>query len=184
MTPAAERSLNAASALAVADYRMPEVQFTEDWAAELERSQVDRARDLFLTRYRRLIIAAIRHYSQDYDDVMDVFAHACEADCQVKGRPTVPPFHYSIFHFDRSAIGNRLSANAPSQPSVGAVPLHPSPPLFPPRWGDDHTTRQAPTVRVGGPASAEGRCLPPRPATAAQRLTANDQRPTAPARVG
>ena len=52
---------------------------TEDWAAELERGQVDRAWDLFLTRYRRLIFAAIRHYAQDYDDVMDVFARVCEA---------------------------------------------------------------------------------------------------------
>jgi RNA polymerase sigma factor (sigma-70 family) len=52
---------------------------TEDWATELARGQVDRAWDLFLTRYRRLIFAAIRHYSQDYDDVMDVFAQACEA---------------------------------------------------------------------------------------------------------
>ena len=52
---------------------------TEDWAAELQRGQVDRAWDLFLTRYRRLIFAAIRHYAQDYDDVMDVFTQACEA---------------------------------------------------------------------------------------------------------
>jgi RNA polymerase sigma factor (sigma-70 family) len=52
---------------------------TEDWATELQRGQVDNAWDLFLTRYRRLIFAAIRHYSRDYDDVMDVFAHACEA---------------------------------------------------------------------------------------------------------
>ena len=52
---------------------------TEDWAAALERGQVDRAWDLFLTRYHRLIFAAIRHYAQDYDDVMDVFTQACEA---------------------------------------------------------------------------------------------------------
>ena len=51
----------------------------EDWVAELERGRFDAAWDLFLDRYRRLIFAAIRHYAQDYDDVMDVFARACEA---------------------------------------------------------------------------------------------------------
>ncbi len=38
----------------------------------------ERAWDLFLTRYRRLIFAAIRHYVQAPDDVMDVFARVCE----------------------------------------------------------------------------------------------------------
>jgi RNA polymerase sigma factor (sigma-70 family) len=52
---------------------------TEDWAADLLRGEPDRAWDAFLGRYRRLIFAAIRHYAQDYDDVMDVFARACEA---------------------------------------------------------------------------------------------------------
>lgn len=47
--------------------------------AELQRGRVDAAWDLFLDRYRRLIFAAIRHYAQDYDDVMDVFARVCEA---------------------------------------------------------------------------------------------------------
>jgi len=51
----------------------------EDWVAELQRDRLDAAWDLFLDRYRRLIFAAIRHYAQDYDDVMDVFARACEA---------------------------------------------------------------------------------------------------------
>src|SRR5436853_5331261 len=51
----------------------------EGWAAELESGKPDAAWDLFLDRYRRLIFAAIRHYAQDYDDVMDVFARACEA---------------------------------------------------------------------------------------------------------
>ncbi len=51
----------------------------EPWQAELERSQFDAAWDLFLDRYRRLIFSAIRHYAQDYDDVMDVFARVCEA---------------------------------------------------------------------------------------------------------
>ncbi len=51
----------------------------EDWIAELQRGRFDEAWDLFLDRYRRLVFAAIRHYAQDYDDVMDVFARACEA---------------------------------------------------------------------------------------------------------
>jgi RNA polymerase sigma factor (sigma-70 family) len=47
--------------------------------AELQRGRADAAWDLFLDRYRRLIFAAIRHYAQDYDDVMDVFAQVCES---------------------------------------------------------------------------------------------------------
>lgn len=47
--------------------------------AELQRGRSEAAWDLFLERYRRLVIAAIRHYLQDYDDVMDVFARVCEA---------------------------------------------------------------------------------------------------------
>ena len=47
--------------------------------AELQEGRSDAAWDLFLDRYRRLIFAAIRHYAQDYDDVMDVFARVCEA---------------------------------------------------------------------------------------------------------
>jgi RNA polymerase sigma factor (sigma-70 family) len=50
-----------------------------DWMAELRRGSSESAWDLFLDRYRRLIFAAIRHYSQDYDDVMDVFARVCES---------------------------------------------------------------------------------------------------------
>ncbi len=51
----------------------------DDWVAELQQGRFDAAWDLFLDRYRRLIFAAIRHYAQDYDDVMDVFARVCEA---------------------------------------------------------------------------------------------------------
>jgi DNA-directed RNA polymerase specialized sigma24 family protein len=51
----------------------------ESWAAELASGRADAAWDLFLDRYRRLIFAAIRHYAQDYDDVMDIFARVCEA---------------------------------------------------------------------------------------------------------
>jgi len=52
---------------------------TEAWVAELQGGRPEAAWDLFLDRYRRLIFAAIRHYAQDYDDVMDVFARVCEA---------------------------------------------------------------------------------------------------------
>ena len=51
----------------------------EAWVVELQRGTSDAAWDLFLDRYRRLTFAAIRHYAQDYDDVMDVFACVCEA---------------------------------------------------------------------------------------------------------
>lgn len=51
----------------------------EDWWAELDRGDTTAAWDLFVARYRRLIFAAIRHYAQDYDDVMDIFARVCEA---------------------------------------------------------------------------------------------------------
>src|SRR5256886_173792 len=51
----------------------------ELWVAELQGGRPEAAWDLFLNRYRRLIFAAIRHYAEDYDDVMDVFARVCEA---------------------------------------------------------------------------------------------------------
>lgn len=47
--------------------------------AHLKEGRPDPAWDAFLARYRRLIFAAIRHYAQDYDDVMDVFARVCDA---------------------------------------------------------------------------------------------------------
>lgn len=52
---------------------------TEAWVVELRAGRPDTAWDLFLERYRRLMFAAIRHYAQDYDDVMDVFARVCES---------------------------------------------------------------------------------------------------------
>ena len=51
----------------------------EGWEVELRAGRLDASWDAFLDRYRRLIFAAIRHYAQDYDDVMDVFARVCEA---------------------------------------------------------------------------------------------------------
>src|SRR6185503_9280302 len=51
----------------------------EPWVAPLQSGHYDAAWDAFIGRYRRVIFAAIRHYAQDYDDVMEIFAHACEA---------------------------------------------------------------------------------------------------------
>jgi RNA polymerase sigma factor (sigma-70 family) len=51
----------------------------EPWIAPLEAGDPERAWDLFIERYRRLIFSAIRHYSGEPDDVMDVFARVCEA---------------------------------------------------------------------------------------------------------
>jgi len=50
----------------------------EPWAVRLLAGDPDAAWDLFIGRYRRLIFAAIRHYTTDHDEVMDVFAQACQ----------------------------------------------------------------------------------------------------------
>jgi len=50
----------------------------DDWMAELRRGQHERAWDRFLDGYRGLLLAAIRHYARDYDDIMDVFTYACD----------------------------------------------------------------------------------------------------------
>lgn len=51
----------------------------DDWVAELRGGSPNGAWDRFIHRYRRLIVATIRHYVQDQDEVMDVFAVVCEA---------------------------------------------------------------------------------------------------------
>ncbi len=51
----------------------------ESWIAPLEAGDPENAWDLFIERYRRLIFGAIRHYTAEPDDVMDVFARVCEA---------------------------------------------------------------------------------------------------------
>lgn len=51
----------------------------EPWVGPLEAGDPEAAWDLFIERYRRLVFAAIRHYTTDHDEVMDVFARACEA---------------------------------------------------------------------------------------------------------
>ena len=50
----------------------------ESWIAPLEAGDPEAAWDLFIERYRRLIFSAIRHYTTEPDEVMEVFAHACE----------------------------------------------------------------------------------------------------------
>lgn len=50
----------------------------EPWIAPLETGDPERAWDLFIERYRRLIFGAIRRYTTESDDVMDVFARVCE----------------------------------------------------------------------------------------------------------
>jgi len=68
----------------------------EGWAVDLASARPDAAWDLFLDRYRRLIFAAIRHYAQDYDDVMDVFAQVCAALREGDLR-RLPPLRRGIF---------------------------------------------------------------------------------------
>lgn len=51
----------------------------EPWIAPLETGDAERAWDLFIERYRRLIFGVIRRYTGEPDDVMDVFARVCEA---------------------------------------------------------------------------------------------------------
>lgn len=50
----------------------------ESWIAPLAAGRLEVAWDLFIDRYRRLIFAAIRRYTTDPDDVMDVFVRVCE----------------------------------------------------------------------------------------------------------
>ncbi len=50
----------------------------ESWLVPLGKGDSDAAWDLFLSSHRGLILATVRHYVQDYDDVMDVFARLCE----------------------------------------------------------------------------------------------------------
>jgi RNA polymerase sigma factor (sigma-70 family) len=51
----------------------------ESWVTPLEAGDPEAAWDLFIERYRRLIFGAIRHYTTEPDEVMEVFAHVCEA---------------------------------------------------------------------------------------------------------
>ena len=51
----------------------------EPWIAPLTTGSPEAAWDVLIDRYRRLIFAAIRKYTTDADDVMDVFTHVCGA---------------------------------------------------------------------------------------------------------
>lgn len=49
----------------------------EPWRVRLSRGETEAAWDLFIDRYRRLILATIRRTIEHDDDVPDVFAHVC-----------------------------------------------------------------------------------------------------------
>jgi RNA polymerase sigma factor (sigma-70 family) len=51
----------------------------ESWARALAQGDGTGAWDLFVERYRRLILATIRRITPDGDDAMDVFATVCQA---------------------------------------------------------------------------------------------------------
>lgn len=53
----------------------------EAWYRTLQSGDADRAWELFIGQYRRLIFASIRHYTRDEDEVMDLFAHVCSELC-------------------------------------------------------------------------------------------------------
>ena len=64
----------------------------EDWLPPLQQGHSEVAWNRFLTRYRRLIFASIRHYTHDYDDGMDLFAYVCEklrADKEMREVPVI-----------------------------------------------------------------------------------------------
>ncbi len=82
----------------------------EPWIALLEAGDPERAWDLFIERYRRLIFGAIRRYTAESDDVMDVFARVCEVlrengyarlrRCAARWEPDRPlsTFLYTVVH--------------------------------------------------------------------------------------
>lgn len=51
----------------------------EDWLSPLNAGHSEEAWDLFIRRYRALIVATIRRTVRDHDDLMDVFATVCQA---------------------------------------------------------------------------------------------------------
>jgi RNA polymerase sigma factor (sigma-70 family) len=51
----------------------------EPWRSQLNDGHAQVAWDLFVERYRRLILATIKRLVRDHDDVMDVFASVCQS---------------------------------------------------------------------------------------------------------
>lgn len=51
----------------------------EPWLVRLSKGDAPAGWDLFIERYRRLIVATIRRLLPDHDDAMDVFSVVCEA---------------------------------------------------------------------------------------------------------
>jgi len=108
----------------------------EPWIAPLEAGDPEAAWDLFIERYRRLIFGAIRRYTGEPDDVMDVFARVCEAlresdfarlrRCAAKADPSRPlstwlvaVVHNLTIDWFRHRDGRpRLSALAATLPRV------------------------------------------------------------------
>lgn len=103
----------------------------------LEAGDPERAWDLFIERYRRLIFGAIRRHTAESDDVMDVFARVCEVlrerdfarlrRCAARWEPDRPlsTFLYTVVHnitvdwFRHRDGRSRLSTAAAALP-----PLH------------------------------------------------------------
>ena len=73
----------------------------EDWMADLQSGRIDAAWERFVDRHRKTIFAAIRRYAKDHDDVMDVFAHVCDAlranDLRRLRSWMDPPDHHARF---------------------------------------------------------------------------------------
>ena len=73
----------------------------EPWLSELVAGRQQVAWDLFVGRYRRLIVATITRLVRDRDDVMDVFADVCRAlsenDCERLKRFADSPTRGAIF---------------------------------------------------------------------------------------
>lgn len=73
----------------------------EPWLSELVAGRQEVGWDLFVGRYRRLIVATITRLVRDRDDVMDVFADVCRAlsenDCERLTRFVDSPTRGAIF---------------------------------------------------------------------------------------
>src|SRR5689334_6946055 len=54
----------------------------EAWYRALQSGDAEGAWELFIAQYRRLILATIRHYTRDEEEVVDVFADVCSDLCE------------------------------------------------------------------------------------------------------